>query len=101
MNTDTTTSPEMTKTWKLQYSKAAWERIEAEAQAIAEEYRSGRKIRRWESPQMIALHGRAPWPAEDAAKEAYEVWILQATVAEKYPTCHLHAHYRRKFERKS
>ncbi len=87
----------MMRTWKLRYSKATWLQIEANAQAVAEEYRTGRKLRRWESPKMIALHGRAPWPAEEAALDAYGDQIRIATVAEQYPTYHIYLHYSRKF----
>ena len=87
----------MTKTWTAQYSPTMWEQIKAEAQAEAEEYRTGRKIRRWESPRMIAQFGREPWPAEEAATKEYEARVAQAATTEKYPTNLTYKHYSRKF----
>jgi hypothetical protein len=89
------------KRWRLRYSPSTWDHIRARAEAAAEQYRTGAQIRRWESPTMIALHGRAPWPAEQAAAEAYEDHIRAARANEQYPTYHLWLHYSRKRSRQT
>lgn len=89
----------MNRKWRLTYSATTWNAIRAEAEAIAEEYRSGQLIRRWEAPRMIALHGRDPWPAEIAARDAYDTRIHEAKVTEEYPTVAVETHYQRKLAR--
>lgn len=86
--------------WRLRYSPSTWDHIRARAEAVAEQYRTGEQIRRWESPRMIALHGRDPWPAEAAAAEAYADCIRNAQANEQFPTYHLWLHYSRKRTRR-
>ncbi|HET8684148.1 MAG TPA: hypothetical protein VFM54_20080, partial [Micromonosporaceae bacterium] len=86
----------MTKAWRMRYTADTLARLTAEAEAEAELYRTGAKLRYWASPKMIALHGRDPWPAEDAAKEAYDYAMLCIRVNQELPSGRLYQHYARK-----
>jgi hypothetical protein len=66
------------------------------ARAEARDYLTGVKQRRYESPQMIAKHGRAPWPPRKAAAEAYADVLRYQRVEDRYPSGSLYRHRARK-----
>lgn len=82
--------------WKRTRSAAAKKATQRAARAAAQPYLTGEKVRRHESPKMIAQHGRAPWPPKKAAAEAYNNAMLYARVEDKYALGSKATHYGRK-----
>jgi len=78
--------------WRRRRDATTKKATKARARAAAQPYLTGEKVRRYESPQMIAKHGRAPWPAKKAAGEAYRDVMRVADVGDKYPTYSLWRH---------
>jgi hypothetical protein len=75
----------MRKVWRGRDDAKTKAATRARARAAAAPYLSGEKIRRYESPKMIAAHGRAPWPREKAAKDAHDEVLLWAKVNRRLP----------------
>ncbi len=90
----------MAKKWVKKLSPSEWRSVRKRARATARPYATGEKVRRHESPRMIAQHGRAPWPAKKAAEEAYKSVLRSAYVGERYPTVEVERHYGRKAKKR-
>lgn len=73
------------KRWRGTSTAATKAAVRKRAKAAAVPYLTGEKVRRYESPKMIAQHGRAPWPPAKAAKDAHDNVILNHNVSMKYP----------------
>jgi hypothetical protein len=73
-------------TWRRRRSPSMKAANERAARAAARPYLTGEKVRRYESPQMIAQHGRDPWPPKKAAAEAYRMAKRNPRVEDQTPT---------------
>lgn len=62
---------------------------ERAARAEARKYLRGEKVRRYESPKMIAQHGREPWSPKKAAADSLRQSRRSARVNDRYPTVEL------------
>jgi len=82
--------------WKRTRTAKDEAALRRRARAAAQPYLAGQKVMRYESPQMIAQHGRAPWPPKKAGAQAYGNVLRSAHVEDRYPTYSLHQHRSRK-----
>lgn len=74
--------------WRRTRDASSQRKTKKAARAEARKYLTGEKVRRWESPKMIAQHGRAPWPPKKAAADSYATSMRWARVGDKYASGH-------------
>ena len=86
----------MRKIWKLKYSESARARFESEAEMIADEYYSGRKLRR-RGPFLAELTGEEFWPANAAGQMVHDLYLFEKDSEELNPCRSVKLHYDRKF----
>lgn len=84
------------KRWRRKLSAKETAARRRAAMAAARAYLTGQKVRRYESPKMIAAHGRDPWPPKKAAAEAYNHAMLETRVSNRYPTVEVERHQKGK-----
>lgn len=72
--------------WLRKLSASSLARQRREERADAAKFLTGEKVRRWESPKMIALHGRAPWPPKAAHEDRLKSLIRARLVTDRHPS---------------
>jgi ribosomal protein S8E len=77
------------RSWRRKADAGTVRKQKAEGRASARKYLTGEKVRRWESPKMIAQHGRAPWPAKQAHDWELKRQIRNRLVGDKHGTDHV------------